>query len=80
LTQEQLDKTGAKMNQSSDDQYYPLFKDFDGLNMDHFRRKRAYQTGEIKKLDREYTKEGSDKDSDLRGFWDMLDILPVVPK
>ena len=27
-----------------------------------------------------FKKEGSDKDEDLRGFWDMLDIMPIVPK
>jgi hypothetical protein len=34
--------------------YYPYFSSLDGLNMDHFRRKRAFQLGEIPILPEEF--------------------------
>jgi hypothetical protein len=42
LTEEEMKKTADKFNKATDDQYYPLFKDFEGLNLDHLRRKRAF--------------------------------------
>jgi hypothetical protein len=49
-------------------------KDLEGLNFDHLRRKRAFQLGKVPHLEEEFVDEGKTK---LRGFWDMLDYLPV---
>jgi len=76
LTEAQLAATADRISPKPEGfEYYPYFSSLDGLNFDHFRRKRAFQLGDIPIL-----KEELGEDGKLRNFWDMLDMLPVQMK
>ena len=65
--------TANKINTRPEgEDYYPLFSSLNGIDFDNFRRKRAFQVGEVPILPEEFGADGK-----LRGFWDMADILPV---
>jgi hypothetical protein len=65
-------------NQLSSEEYSPLFTDSSKLNTNNFRRKHAFEIGEIK-VEKEFVDPNSQKGA-LAPFHKIPDVLPFLKK